>query len=118
MSYSITHGDLPLQTSPLLVQWHAPAVPIEAIPIIGGGEDSNKKNRRGPVEFGAEIGDTVAVVITGDGPNGVFVGTLADAENEFIRIVLTAAVGPIPAGTVLTVLTDEIAAFGRVTATT
>lgn len=96
--------------------------PPATLPTIAGGEEKKGGRRRRDdddgVVIGAEIGDQIAVVIQGDGPNGIFIGTLAAVEEEFIRLALTAPVGPIPAGTVVTILTDQIAVFGRVPVTT
>lgn len=62
----------------------------------------------------AQVGDVVAVVIEGDGVNGVFRGTLVEVDPCFIRVLLTVATGPIPAGTLVTILVEEIAAVARI----
>lgn len=65
----------------------------------------------------ADVGETVAVVIRGDGPNGVFRGRLCDVSGDAVKILLTVAVGPIPAGTFVAIRRSEIAAAARIEAT-
>lgn len=121
MSYSICVDDAipqgpPLRRSP---ETATPAVPTAGVPVIGGAEDKGGNRRKGcVVVIEANIGDVVAVVIEGNGVIGTFIGPLVAVEDEFIRVVLTAAVGPIPAGTIMTILVDDIAAIGRIPAAT
>ncbi|BDG62182.1 hypothetical protein [Caldinitratiruptor microaerophilus] len=61
----------------------------------------------------ADVGETVAVVIRGDGVNGVFVGRLTAVAQNAISLLLTRPVGPIPAGTIVAILRDEIVAAAR-----
>lgn len=61
----------------------------------------------------ADVGKTVAVVIRGDGMNGVFVGRLAAVSLNEISLLLTRPVGPIPAGVIVAILRGEIAAAAR-----
>lgn len=63
----------------------------------------------------ADIGEQIAVVLVGDGQNGVFVGRLASATSSVITLALTVPVGPIPAGTFVAILRSQIAAAARVT---
>lgn len=62
----------------------------------------------------ADIGETIGIVIRGNGVSGTFIGRLAAVTQDTVRLVLTQGVGSIPAGTVLSIRQDEIAAVARI----
>lgn len=64
----------------------------------------------------ADIGETLAIVIRGDGPNGVFIGRLASVSQGVVTLVLTTATNQIPAGTIIAIDRGQIVAAARVAA--
>lgn len=109
--------------------------------LLGSGDWSGSSGSSGGVrsrgqgrgarlvnQAGVDVGDTVVIVIEGDGPNGTFIGTLAAIGANFVRLVTTAngaagaagvggvGGGVIPVGTLLTIDINDIAAIGRVPA--
>lgn len=59
------------------------------------------------------IGEPVSVVIEGDGVNGVFTGRVAAITGTTIRLVLTASTATIPAGSIVAIEREDIAAIAR-----
>jgi hypothetical protein len=68
---------------------------------------------------GLTVGAVGAFVLEGGNPN-IFIGRVVSCESQppiqFIRIILTEAFGPIPVGTLISIDTQDIAAFGPLTA--
>lgn len=96
-------------------------IPGEVIADPVSGEDSGYRalgwggwSQPPPLLINAAIGDTLGVILQGDGVNGAVVGTFAGVGDNLVRLVLTSPVGPIPASTILNILTNQIAAFGRI----
>lgn len=84
--------------------------PAEALPPIEGGQVVTNVILDG---ITADIGEVVAVVIRGDGPNGVFVGRLAGVTSDVIVLALTESTGPLPAGAFVAIRRQEIVAAAR-----
>lgn len=99
--------ELPAPTVPLLRTVELPLPPM-------AGAEMQFANNVILDGITADIGETVAIVIQGDGPFGVFVGRVADINTDIVRLVLTVPVGPIPAGTIIAIRRSAIAAAARI----
>lgn len=96
---------------------HSVYVPDAPFLPMAGGQDFFRPRvdqvTPAPAPPPADVGEDIAIILIGDGVRGVLIGTLAAFTDTEIRIALTQAIDGIPAGTILSVRRDQIAAIGR-----